>query len=104
MDMPAAMGKQFTELHLAACVDNDAAADVWFDDVRLSNSEAGDGTPLIEFSVSDTRVITGEQVSFDASESYDYDGEIVSYHWDFGDGTADSGVTVTHSYAIDSVY
>jgi PKD repeat protein len=104
MDMTPAMGMQFNKLHLAACVDNDAAADVWFDDVKLSNSEAGDGTPRIEFSVSDARVITGEQVSFNAAESYDYDGEIMSYHWDFGDGTADSGITVTHIYVNDSIY
>ena len=37
------------------------------------------------------------QVTFDASESTD-DGEIVSYLWDFGDGTTGSGATVNHTY------
>lgn len=36
--------------------------------------------------------------NFDASASYDTDGTIVSYEWDFGDGTTDSGVIVTHVY------
>lgn len=37
-------------------------------------------------------------VVFDGSSSYDPDGEIVSYEWDFGDGNADNGAIVTHSY------
>jgi len=52
MDMTEAMGKQFTRLQLAACVDNSAEADVWFDDVMLSNPEAGDGSPVLLFTPS----------------------------------------------------
>jgi parallel beta-helix repeat protein len=35
---------------------------------------------------------------FNASSSYDRDGEVVSFEWDFGDGTTDSGMVVSHSY------
>jgi parallel beta-helix repeat protein len=35
---------------------------------------------------------------FNASSSYDRDGEVVSYGWDFGDGTTDSGMVVSHAY------
>ncbi len=35
---------------------------------------------------------------FNALSSYDRDGEIVSYEWDFADGTTDSGMVVAHSY------
>lgn len=35
---------------------------------------------------------------FDGSASYDPDGEIVSYKWDFGDGTTREGVKVSHQY------
>ena len=38
-------------------------------------------------------------VNFDGSGSYDPDGEIVSYDWDFGDGTTDSGETVSHTFS-----
>jgi parallel beta-helix repeat protein len=35
---------------------------------------------------------------FNASISYDRDGEILSYDWDFGDGSIETGITVVHSY------
>jgi PKD repeat protein len=45
------------------------------------------------------RPIVGENVTFDASLSYDPDGgEIVHYFWDFGDGTNATSKIVTHSY------
>ncbi|HEX7071765.1 MAG TPA: sugar-binding protein, partial [Rhodothermales bacterium] len=44
-----------------------------------------------------TRVIIGEDIAFDASGST-APGEIVTYQWDFGDGTTGSGVQVTHAY------
>jgi len=37
-------------------------------------------------------------VSFNAEDSYDPDGSIVSYHWDFGDGASDTGVTTSHTF------
>ena len=37
-------------------------------------------------------------VSFDGSGSYDRDGSIVYYHWEFGDGTAKDGIRVIHRY------
>ncbi len=40
----------------------------------------------------------GETAYFDGSESFDPDGTIVSYSWDFGDGSSASGVTASHSY------
>jgi parallel beta-helix repeat protein len=36
--------------------------------------------------------------AFNASLSYDRDGEIVSYEWDFGDGSTDNGIEVSHAY------
>ena len=37
-------------------------------------------------------------VSFNASGSYDPDGNIVSYQWSFGDGSSGSGAEITHTY------
>lgn len=45
-----------------------------------------------------------EPVQFDASESSDEDGTIVSYEWDFGDGHTGTGVTPTHTYTEDGEY
>ena len=38
-------------------------------------------------------------VSFDASGSTDPDGTIISYSWNFGDGTTGSGATLLHNYS-----
>jgi thiol-disulfide isomerase/thioredoxin len=43
-------------------------------------------------------------VFFDASASVDPDGEVSAYTWDFGDGSTDSGVTVTHTYTRSGTY
>jgi hypothetical protein len=40
-----------------------------------------------------------EAIHFDASDSYDPDGTIVSYSWNFGDGNTAIGVTVDHAYS-----
>jgi len=37
-------------------------------------------------------------VLLDATESYDSDGDIVSYQWVFGDGYSGSGITKVHTY------
>ena len=40
-----------------------------------------------------------ETIYFDGSNSYDPDGVIVEYEWDFGDGTTEYGVISTHTYS-----
>lgn len=42
--------------------------------------------------------------SFDGSNSYDPDGDILTYSWDFGDGTTDKGVKVSHVYSTPGRY
>lgn len=41
---------------------------------------------------------------FSAAGSYDPDGAIVSYAWDFGDGTTGAGLDVSHTYAAHGLY
>ena len=40
----------------------------------------------------------GRTVTLDATGSYDPDGEVVNYLWEFEDGTLRTGPTVTHTY------
>jgi thermitase len=44
------------------------------------------------------------EVAVDASESYDPDGEIITYHWDFGDGTTASGIDAKHTYTTEGTH
>jgi len=60
--------------------------------------------PVAYFTENATIVEKNEAIHFDASESYDPDGSIVTYFWDFGDETNATGVTVDHAYAEDGNY
>ena len=42
----------------------------------------------------------GEIIEFDASSSYDIDGKIQSYNWNFGDNVTSLGVKTSHLYTI----
>jgi PKD repeat protein/KaiC/GvpD/RAD55 family RecA-like ATPase len=63
-----------------------------------------DRAPVAQFVLSTGTVDTGVFVQFDASPSYDPDGTITSYHWDFGDGNDAVGKVTTHSFAEDGLY
>jgi len=62
-----------------------------------------DQKPHARFTFSPANPNVGDTVSFDASTSTD-DGSIVSYAWDFGDGTTGSGVTTTHAYTTTGTF
>jgi len=46
----------------------------------------------------------GEEIIFDASNTFDPEDNIISYYWDFGDGANDTGITATHSYLQQGIY
>ncbi|WP_456486561.1 NosD domain-containing protein, partial [Candidatus Alkanophaga liquidiphilum] len=60
--------------------------------------------PIANFTYYPEKPVVNQSVTFDASSSYDPDGTIVSYEWDFGDGTTASGVVVTHAYSAAGSY
>ncbi len=55
--------------------------------------------PVASFYMNTDEPVEGNDVSFNATDSYDPNGTIVSYDWDFGDGNTGSGVEVTYSYS-----
>ena len=62
------------------------------------------GKPVVDLAYSPDRPKPNEVVTFDASGSFDPDGEIARYHWDFGDGTTGKGDVVEYSYASAGAY
>ena len=79
------------------------------DDNDLSGSVTATQTvmntaPVAAFTTNATTVIQNEMIHFDASESYDSDGTIVSYLWEFGDGNTATGVTTDHAYNEEGEY
>jgi hypothetical protein len=41
----------------------------------------------------------GEPITFDAGQSFDPDGDVLSYRWDLGDGEIETWELVKHRYA-----
>ncbi len=79
--------------------------------VNVGNKEEqNDETPLNKkpyadpFATDQFYAYIGEEILFDASNSYDPDGDIISYKWGFGDGKEGNGITIMHSYVKTGEY
>jgi parallel beta-helix repeat protein len=60
----------------------------------------GKYAPIAQFVYS----VAGKTISFNASNSYDRDGSIQSYEWEFGDGGNGTGEIVNHTYSQNGTY
>lgn len=64
--------------------------------------------PILAFPVAnagfDLRVPIMIERTLDGSNSYDLDGDIVSYEWDFDDGTTGNGETTAHAWMVVGLY
>lgn len=75
--------------------------------VTIDDGSGGGTTnnpPTASFTADPTSGVAPLTVDFDASGSNDSDGNIVSYAWDFGDGSTGSGMTTSHNYAAAGTY
>jgi len=59
--------------------------------------------PVADFSFSPQQPTDLDTITF-ADQSTDEDGEIVAWHWDFGDGTTSNEQNPTHKYADNGTY
>ena len=81
--------------------DGNGATDT--DEVTVTASEAPNTAPVADANGPYTGT-AGSAVSFDGSGSFDLDGTIVSYVWDFGDDSTGSGVAPDHTYPTPGPY
>jgi len=58
----------------------------------------------VDLTMIDAVAYAGDVVTFDASGSYDSDGEIVSYGWIWEDNSDSQGITATRQFYIDNVF
>jgi PKD repeat protein len=72
--------------------------------VDLDAGPPAQQSPVASFTSSPAGGIAPVTANFDAGGSSDADGVIVSYSWDFGDGTGTAGVSASHTYSVAGVY
>lgn len=71
--------------------------------ITVSASNENESVPIPEI-VLPKNISTNSLISFNASGTYDPQGMIISYSWDFGDGILGTGVSPQHAYVSPGVY
>jgi len=83
-------------------IDNDGASDTATQSIQVGPSNQ---SPVAAFTFSPSNPTPSSWVQFDAGSSFDPDGSIVSYSWNFGDGTpAQAGQIVYHPFSAGGTY
>ncbi len=80
-------------------IDNDGGIAYAEKQIEVLNRE-----PVANFTWMPADPTDVEKVLFNASLSYDTDGYVANYTWDFGDGSIGYGKNVNHSYSDDGTY
>lgn len=71
--------------------------------ITLSDAPIENEPPVAEFNYSPVYPVTGDEVYFNASESYDPEGGNLRYLWDFGDGETGGGKKVMHIFDVENL-
>ena len=75
------------------------------DEISYTTSPPIENQPPVALASAD--VIAGQVpllVNFDASDSYDPDGNVISYSWTFGDGGSSDEIYPSHTYVQPGIY
>jgi PKD repeat protein len=80
-------------------MDLDREGDGVIDETLSPEIELIDGVHPLVVVNGPNKGVVGSPMAFDGNSSYDPDGTIVSYEWDFRDGSTGTGKIVTHSYS-----
>ena len=71
--------------------------------VFLSSCSLFNQSPIASIIASSLSGNSPLTITFDASASYDPDGSIATYTWEFGDGSTDTGITTSHTFTTTTV-
>lgn len=84
--------------------DNESYSVTSSSQVTVQSPPPGPQPPFARFFAAPSPSTPGDPVYFDATASFDPDGTVASYEWDFGDSILGSGVTTTHAYTSLGTY
>jgi PKD repeat protein len=86
---------------LLKVTDDDGNIDTASQTVSVGDNQS----PVASFFYTPSNPVVNQVIQFNATESHDPDGTIVSYQWDFGDGTPGAvGVLVDHHFSSKGTY
>ena len=71
--------------------------------VDYNSTNFSNWVPVAQIDVT-TEGQANQGMMFNGSGSFDHEGTIVSYVWDLGDGTIETGATITHTYTQQGIY
>ncbi|HIC61688.1 MAG TPA: M6 family metalloprotease domain-containing protein, partial [Marine Group III euryarchaeote] len=60
--------------------------------------------PIAVVEISQTVILLGDVITFDASDSYDIDGEVEFFYWNFDDGFTSNQATIEHEFRNSGFY
>lgn len=84
-----------------------AAANAVYNDLGSNPAPEPEPTNEVPISIASADITSGYaplNVTFNGTSSYDNDGSIVNYTWDFGDGTTSNSVVTNHVYNNPGTY
>jgi len=70
----------------------------------ITVTEIPNQSPIASFTVTPASGVAPLEVYFNASNSYDSDGTIISYAWNFKDGSTGNGQTINHTFSSAGSY
>ena len=73
-------------------------------DFNFRSASTSNSDPIAILKISKTIVRVNESIIFDASNSYDPDGMIITHNLDFGDGTIYNSEKITYRYSGPGIY
>ena len=84
--------------------DDKGATDSVTKTITVTDPIVSNQSPTASFTATPTSGLVPLVVYLNASGSYDSDGDIASYQWDFKDGNTGNGQTINHTFSSTGIY